>query len=66
MERSGYWRVYAKSWNKANLGWQPSELDDENGVFGTVPPVYYGGRLLRLENYLAVPTFLRLGRRLAI
>lgn len=66
MERSGYWRVYAKSWNKENRGWQPSDLDNKNGVFGDAPSVYYGGRLLRLENYLAVPTFLRLGRRLAI
>jgi len=66
MERSDYWLVYAKSWDKENRVWQPSDLDGKNGASNDAPPVYYHGRFLRLENYLAVPTFLRLGRRLAI
>lgn len=66
MERSSYWRVYTKGGDKENRGWPPSDLDEKNGAFAAAPPVYYGGRFLRLENYLAVPTFRRLGRRLAV
>lgn len=66
MERSDYWRVYAKGWDREKRVWQPRDLDGKNGAFADAPPRYYQGRLLRLENYLAVPTFLRLGRRLAI
>lgn len=66
MERSGYWRGFAKSWDKGNRVWESSDRDGRNGAFDAAPPVYYHGRFLRLENYLEVPTFLRLGRRLAI
>lgn len=66
MERSDYWRVYAKGWDKVNGGWQPLDPVQNKRAFGTAPPLNYRGRLLRLENYLEVPTFLRLGRRLGI
>lgn len=66
MERSGYWRVVTKGWDKENRSWHPSDPDKKSGTFAAAPPVYYGGRFLPLENYLAVPTFLRLGRRLAV
>jgi len=67
MERSAYWQAFAKSWDNEYHGWRP-RINFERGKLAddTVPPVYYGGRLLRLENYLAIPTFLRRGRRLAI
>lgn len=66
MERSAYWRLYTKGEDKENRGWHPNDLAARNGAFAAAPPVYYGGRFLRLENYLAVPTFRRLGRRLAV
>jgi hypothetical protein len=66
MERSGYWRSYTKGWDKEKRVWHPIDLDEKSGAFAASPPVYYCGRFLQMENYLAVPTFLRLGRRLAV
>lgn len=66
MERSGYWRIYGKGWDKENRGWRPSKFDEKDGAFAAAPTVYYSGRFLRLENYLAVPTFMRLGHRLEV
>ena len=66
MERSDYWRVYSKKWDKENRGWIPSNSDENPGAFADTAPVYYSGRFIRLENYLAVPTFMRLGHRLEV
>lgn len=66
MERSGYWRVYTKEFDKENRGWRPFNSDENEGAFAATPPVYYSGRFLRLENYLAVPTFMRLGLRVEV
>lgn len=66
MERSGYWRVYAKNWNEENRRCCPRDTAAQDGLYVSPAPVYYGGRLLPLETYLAVPTFLRRGRRLVV
>jgi len=66
MERSGYWRVFAKCWDHDNRSWWPNDLAAKAGAFAEALPVCYGGRLLPLETYLEVPTFLRQGRRLAV
>jgi len=66
MERSDYWRVFATCWNKETRGWWPNGLTAIDGAFAIAPQVSYGGRVLPLETYLAVPTFLRRGCRLAL
>lgn len=66
MERSDYWRVFAKHWDINNRGWWPKDLAAKAGIFTETLPVHYGGRLLPLEAYLEVPTFLRQGRRLVV
>ena len=63
MERSGYWRVYGKCWQKDHRLWHSRDPEEKNGAFESAPAVYYGGRIMDLESYLTVPTFLRLGRR---
>lgn len=66
MERSDYWRVFAKCWDKKNMGWCPNNLAAGAGNLAEVGPFNCGGRLLPLETYLEVPTFLRQGRRLVL
>lgn len=66
MERSDYWRAFAKCWNNDIRSWWPNDLAAKAGAFAEALPVYYDGRLLSLESYLEVPTFLRQGRRFAV
>lgn len=66
MERSDYWRIVAKCWDKENLVWWPNNLAARVGSIVEERAVNYGGRHLPLETYLEVPTFLRQGRRLAL
>lgn len=66
MERSDYWSFFAKCWNKDNQGWWYNPFAANGGGFAEVLSVCYRGRLLTMETYLEVPTFLRQGRRLAL
>lgn len=63
MERSEYWRVFGKCWQKEHRLWHTPDPEKNNGAYSAMPPVYYGGRIMALESYLTVPTFMRLGRR---
>jgi len=66
MERSDYWQIVAQCWNKENRGRWPNGLAAKVGDYADVPQLFQGRRALSLENYLAVPTFLRRGCRVAL
>lgn len=66
MENSAYWRSFSRRLDGGGGKREPFGRENKAGKFGNLPPVYFGGRLLPLEDFWEVPTFIRQGKRLAI
>lgn len=63
MERRGYWRIFTKGCKSEHQGYMSTDLSGKDQAFWLASQISYGGRLLSLETYLSVPTFLRRGYR---